>query len=152
MPGYDETGRKIEMVTIPHSSPSADGIPRRAALALGLAAIAGAAGSSAQAEDAPKGIKITVLYNQPKDPAQFEKYYAETHMPMVYAVIKRVELALGIPGPSGAPPPFYRITELYFDSAEQLQQITATPDWKKIVDDVPNFASGGATVLISKIT
>jgi uncharacterized protein (TIGR02118 family) len=73
-------------------------------------------------------------------------------MPMVYAVVKRTELAMGIPGPNGAPPPFYRITELYFDSAEQLQQITATPDWKKIVDDVPNFASGGATVLISKIT
>lgn len=47
--------------------------------------------------------------------------------------------------------PFYRITELWFDSAEQLQQIAATPEWKKIVEDVPNFASGGATVLISKI-
>ena len=29
--------------------------------------------------------------------------------------------------------------------------IAATPEWKKIVDDIPNFASGGATVLLSKI-
>ena len=72
-------------------------------------------------------------------------------MPMVYAAVKRTELAKGIPGPGGSRPPFYRITELYFDSAEQLQQITATPEWKKIVEDVPNFASGGATVLLSKI-
>ena len=47
--------------------------------------------------------------------------------------------------------PFYRITELWFDSADQLQQIAATPEWKKIVDDIPNFATGGATVLLSKI-
>jgi hypothetical protein len=32
-----------------------------------------------------------------------------------------------------------------------LQQVAATPEWKKIVEDVPNFASGGATVLLSKI-
>jgi uncharacterized protein (TIGR02118 family) len=104
-----------------------------------------------QAEGASGGIKITVLYGAPKDPAQFEKYYTEKHMPMVYAAVKRTELGKGIPNPDGSPPPFYRITELYFDSAEQLQQITATPEWKKIVDDVPTFASGGATVLLSKI-
>ena len=72
-------------------------------------------------------------------------------MPMVYALVKRTELAKGIPGPGGSAPPFYRITELYFDSADHLQQIAATPEWKKIVDDIPNFASGGATVLLSKI-
>jgi uncharacterized protein (TIGR02118 family) len=53
--------------------------------------------------------------------------------------------------PHRSPPPFYRITELYFDSADHLQQIAATPEWKKIVDDIPNFASGGATVLLSKM-
>jgi uncharacterized protein (TIGR02118 family) len=140
------------MVTTIDDARSTNEIPRRTALSLGLVAIAGVTGSLVrQAEGAPGGIKITVLYGEPKDPAQFEKYYAETHMPMVYAVVKHTELAKGIPGPGGSPPPFYRITELYFDSAEQLQQIAATPEWKKIVDDVPNFASGGATVLLSKI-
>jgi hypothetical protein len=45
-------------------------------------------------------------------------------MPLVYDVkeIKRSELALGIPAPDGKPLPFYRITELYFDSAEQLER------------------------------
>jgi uncharacterized protein (TIGR02118 family) len=133
---------------------STNEIPRRAALSLGLAAMAGVTGSLvSQAEGAPGGIKLTVLYGEPKDPAQFEKYYAETHMPMVYAVkeIKRVEVAKGLPGPGGSLPPFYRIFEAWFDSADQFQQVTGTPQWKKIVDDVPNFASGGATVLISQI-
>jgi uncharacterized protein (TIGR02118 family) len=129
-------------------------VPRRSALSLGLAAVAWMAGGSfSHAAGADGGIKITVLYGAPKDPAQFEKYYAETHMPMVYAVkeIKRTELAMGLPGPGDAPPPFYRIFEAWFDSPEHLKQVTGTAQWKKIVDDVPNFASGGATVLISKI-
>jgi uncharacterized protein (TIGR02118 family) len=129
-------------------------IPRRSALSLGLAAMAGVTGSLVtQAEGATGEIKLTVLYGEPKDPAQFEKYYAETHMPTVYAVkeIKRIEVAKGLPGPGGSPPPFYRIFEAWFDSAEQFQQVTGTPQWKKIGEDVPNFASGGATVLISQI-
>ena len=140
------------MVTTIDDARSTNEIPRRAALSLGLAAMAGVTASLiTQAEGAPGGIKITVLYGEPKDPAQFEKYHAETHMPMVYAAVKRTELAKGVPGPGGSPPPFYCITELRFHSAEQLQQIAATPEWKKIVEDVPNFASGGATVLLSKI-
>jgi uncharacterized protein (TIGR02118 family) len=142
------------MTTMLDDAWSLNEVPRRTALSLGIAAIAGmAAPWVAHAEGAGGGIKVTVLYGAPKDPAQFEKYYAETHMPMVYAVneIKRTELATGLPGPGGSPPPFYRITELWFDSAEQLKQVAGTAQWKKIVDDVPNFASGGATVLISKI-
>lgn len=131
------------------------GLDRRKALGLGLAAASAmviGAGMSAEAA-ARKGTKITVLYGAPKDPAAFEKYYAETHMPMVYATkgIRRVELGKGLPQPDGKPPAFYRITELWFISAKKMQAVTGTPGWKKIVDDVPNFASGGATVLVSQI-
>jgi uncharacterized protein (TIGR02118 family) len=127
---------------------------RRGALGLGLAAasvLAVGAGSSAEA--AAKGVKITVLYGAPKDPAAFEKYYADHHMPMVYAVkgIRHVELATGLPQPDGKPPAFYRITELWFSSAKKMASVTGTPAWKKIIDDVPNFATGGATVLVSQI-
>ena len=132
--------------------PSPMSVHRRAALVLGLTAAAGLAGVGARAESAG-GVKLTVLYGAPKDPAEFEKYYLEKHMPIASAVkdIKRVELAKGLPGPDGKPPAFYRITELWFDSPELFQQATATPQWKAVVDDVPNFASGGATVLVSKI-
>jgi len=49
------------------------------------------------------------------------------------------------------PPAFYRIAELWFDSPEQMKAITSTAEWKKIADDVPNFASAGATIVVSKI-
>jgi uncharacterized protein (TIGR02118 family) len=127
---------------------------RRGAMGLGLAAASVLAmGTGSTAEAATKGTKITVLYGAPKDPAAFEKYYAEKHMPMVYAMkgIKRVELAKCLPQPDGKPPTSYRITELYFSSAKKMASVTGTPEFKKIVDDVPNFASGGATVLTSQI-
>ena len=48
-------------------------------------------------------VKITVLYAQPKSVEDFDKYYFEKHMPMVYAVkeIKKVEIARPGPGPDG---------------------------------------------------
>jgi uncharacterized protein (TIGR02118 family) len=111
------------------------------------------AGTGSSAEAAAKGTKITVLYGAPKDPAAFEKYYAGTHMPMLYKAkgIKRIELAKGLPQPDGKPPAFYRITEIWFSSAKKMAAVTGTPGWKKIIDDVPNFATGGATVLVSQI-
>jgi uncharacterized protein (TIGR02118 family) len=122
-------------------------------LVLGLAAAAGIAGVDARAESSAGGVKLTVLYGIPKDPAEFEKYYFQKHMPIASAVkdIRRVELAKGLPGPDRKPPAFYRITELWFDSPALFQQVTATPQWKAVVADVPNFASGGATVLVSEI-
>src|SRR4051812_24859504 len=40
--------------------------------------------ATAAAPAGPAAI-VTVLYNPPKDPAAFEKYYAATHVPLVVA-------------------------------------------------------------------
>lgn len=138
------------------SSSTSGGLSRRGAVGLGLAA--GAAlvmGTMAAAEAATKakGVKLTVLYGAPKDPAAFEKYYAGTHMPMLYKIkgIKRIELAKGLPGPDGKPPAYYRVTELWFSSMKQMQSVTGTPAFQKVVADVPNFATGGATIVTGQI-
>jgi uncharacterized protein (TIGR02118 family) len=130
------------------------GMGRRGALSLGVGA--GAAlmlGTMAGAEAAAKGVKLTVLYGAPKDPAAFEKYYLGSHMPNLYKIkgIKHIELAKGLPGPDGKPPAYYRVTELWFSNMKKMQSVTGTPAFKKIVDDVPNFASGGATIVVGQI-
>ena len=141
------------MSAIKDSAQSPTAVPRRTALSFGLAAAAGVAAGSAAHAEGGGGMKVTVLYGAPKSPEDFEKYYLGTHMPMVYAVkeLKHTEVSIGLPGPDGKPPAFYGIAELWFDSPDHLQQVTSTPAWKKIVEDVPNFASGGATVVVSKI-
>lgn len=127
-------------------------IARRTGLAVGLAAAGSALiAATARAADT-KGIKITVLYGAPKDPAAFEAHYADNHMPMIYAVKDiRIELAKPLSGPDGKPPAYYRITEIWFASIDDMKRITSTPAWKKIADDVPNFASGGVTFLVSQV-
>ena len=137
-----------------HGKDISGGMGRRSALSLGVGA--GAAlmlGTMAGAEAAAKGVKLTVLYGAPKDPAAFEKYYLGSHMPMVYKVkgIKRIELAKALATPGAATPAYYRVTELWFSSMKKMQAVTSTPEWQVIVDDVPKFASGGATIVICEI-
>jgi uncharacterized protein (TIGR02118 family) len=99
-------------------------------------------------------LKITVLYSQPKNAEEFDKYYYAKHMPKVYAVnqLKKVEIARPQPAPNGSPPPYYLVTELWFESPEVFKSVAATPEWKAIVDDVANFAPPGtSTVVVSVV-
>lgn len=97
-------------------------------------------------------VKLTVLYGQPKDAAAFEKYYAETHMPIASKMkIRKIELSKVIGTPDGSKPPFYRIADVYFDDAAHMQQAMASAEGQATVGDLSNFATGGVTVLVSEV-
>lgn len=98
-------------------------------------------------------LKLSVLYGQPQDSAAFEAYYLGTHMPLVAAAPApaRAEASLGLPEPDGSKPPFYRLFEAWFDSAEHLAAVTGSPEWQRVVvADIPKFATGGVTILLSQ--
>jgi uncharacterized protein (TIGR02118 family) len=95
----------------------------------------------------PKAI-VTVLYNTPKDTAKFEKYYRETHLPLVSANQDQIgfvkaDLTRFQANLDGSKPTFYRQAELYFNSMDDLKKGTATEGFKKVADDLKNFADGG---------
>jgi uncharacterized protein (TIGR02118 family) len=96
---------------------------------------------------------VTVIYKTPKDTATFEKYYAETHLPLVTANqaeigFERAELTRFESNLDGSPPARYRQAELYFSSAAAVQKGIATPGFKKVADDLGKFASGGLDALV----
>jgi uncharacterized protein (TIGR02118 family) len=98
---------------------------------------------------------VTVIYNQPKDPAAFEKYYAETHLPLVGANqaeigFVKAELTKFDKNLDGTPAAFYRQAELYFPSMEALEKGVKTPGFKKVADDLANFATGGLTGMVAR--
>lgn len=100
---------------------------------------------------------VTVLYNTPKDAAAFEKYYAATHVPLVVASqqeigFTRADLTKFNSTLDGKKPAFYRQAELYFDSMDDLQKGVATPGFKKVADDLKNFASGGLLGMVATTT
>ena len=112
--------------------------------------------ATAAAPAGPAAI-VTVLYNPPKDPAAFEKYYAATHVPLVVASqqeigFKRADLTKFESTLDGKKPTFYRQAELYFDSMDDLQKGVATPGFKKVADDLKNFASGGLIGMVATTT
>jgi uncharacterized protein (TIGR02118 family) len=116
----------------------------------------GADTTTAAVSAAPAAI-VTVLYNQPKDPAEFEKYYASIHLPLVTGNqdeigFKRRDLTKFESKLDGKKPTFYRQAELYFDSMDDLQKGVATPEFKKVVDDLKYFASGGLIAMVATTT
>lgn len=97
---------------------------------------------------------VTVIYNHPKDTAAFEKYYADTHIPLVGANqaeigFAKAELTKFESNLDGSAPALYRQAELYFPSMDALKKGMATPGFKKVADDLANFASGGLDGLIA---
>jgi uncharacterized protein (TIGR02118 family) len=100
---------------------------------------------------------VTVLYNTPKDSAAFEKYYSSTHLPLLFANEKeigfsRADFTKFNSTLDAKKPTFYRQAELYFDSMDDLQKGVATSSFKKVADDLKNFASGGIIGMIATTT
>ena len=97
--------------------------------------------------------KLTVLYGHPTNPEAFEKYYAATHLPIAGKMtgFTRVELSKGLPGPDGGKPAFYRMAEFWFESASALQACMGSAEGRATSADLSNFATGGVTLLVSKL-
>jgi uncharacterized protein (TIGR02118 family) len=98
-------------------------------------------------------VKLTVLYGHPADPQAFEKYYATTHMPLVAKIsgVARTEKAKVVGAPDGGKPAFYRMFEFWFENEEAMRRAMGSPEGKAAVEDLPKFATGGVTVLVSAV-
>jgi len=92
--------------------------------------------------------KLLVLYNEPKDPAHFRKYYVEAHVP----------LASKLPGmkasrytfdakPLGPGKPPFCIFEAEFENEAALMAALQSNEGKAVAGDVPNYASGGVMMM-----
>lgn len=98
-------------------------------------------------------VTLTVLYGMPDDPAAFEAYYANHHMPLVARIpgMGRREASRAVGTPDGKGAAYYRTFTAWFDSREDLESAFATPEGRVVAADVPNFATGGATMFVSEV-
>lgn len=117
-----------------------------------------AAEQPAAASAAPAGPQaiVTVIYNWPKDTAAFEQYYP-THLKIVGDAqneigFSKAELTKFVSTLDGKKPTYYRQAELYFPSMEAAKKGMATEGFKKVGDDLKNFASGGLIGLVATET
>src|SRR3954467_15683339 len=95
-------------------------------------------------------VKLMVAYGTPENPDAFDAHYRDTHAPLAEQIpdVKRFEYGKVLGTADGSEPPYYFIAELSFDSTEALQQAMGSPEGQAAAGDLPNFASGGTTMMI----
>lgn len=96
--------------------------------------------------------KLTALFGHPVSSDDFESYYLRIHVPLARAIpnVTRIETARVTVGP-GEPAPYYRIAELWFPDMESLSEAMDSPQGQAAAADMTNFATGGATMLVSEV-
>lgn len=93
--------------------------------------------------------RLIAMYRTPKDPATFDKYYFETHVPLAKTIpgLKRYEVSRGaIASPAGTSG-LYLVATLHFNSLAEVQAAFATPEGQATAADLKNFASGGVDLV-----
>ncbi|MBK5186943.1 MAG: EthD family reductase [Gemmatimonadaceae bacterium] len=108
------------------------------------------------APEAP-GWAVVVLYNQPRDTAAFEKYYAGTHLPLLNSHAKEIGYSKGVlikftSNADGSKPSHYREAQLWFPTEAALKAGMATDGFKAVAGDLKNFSTGGQMVLVGQET
>ncbi|MGE2716823.1 EthD family reductase [Mycolicibacterium litorale] len=90
---------------------------------------------------------VIVMYNIPTDTAAFDAHYRDTHIPLVNELPLLKEFTWGHVHRDEHDSGYYLIARLTYDSAEAAAESMASPQGKKSVEDLANFASRGVTVL-----
>lgn len=96
--------------------------------------------------------KLVILYGHPADPAAFEDYYASHHLPYAGEHMPNVRGAQNmrvISTAEGGTAAYYRVSELTYDSVEDLRAGITSEGGRSTIADLANFATGGATLLIA---
>ena len=93
--------------------------------------------------------RLLVLYNQPADPAAFDKYYFATHVPIAQKIpgARAYMVSAAKPATLAGDLSPYLVAEIDFDSPADLQTALASAEGLAAAADLANFAQAGATLL-----
>lgn len=93
--------------------------------------------------------QLVVTYKTPTDPAAFDAYYAQTHIPIAKKIpgLRHYHVSKGaVSSPAGATG-VHLVAILTFDDLAAVQAAFASPEGQAAAADIPNFASGGADMV-----
>ncbi len=98
--------------------------------------------------------QLTVIYDQPEDPAAFDAYYAQTHAPLAAQLpgLQSFTASKPDPGPKGQPAGAYFVAELRFADRSAFGAAMSGEQGRATAADVANFATGGVTMLSGEVT
>ena len=94
--------------------------------------------------------ELVVMYKTPKDTAAFDKHYFEKHIPLAKKIpgLRKYSVSQGPVATPAGPSGFHLIALLTFDDLAAIQAAFASSEGRATAADLPNFASGGADMLL----
>jgi len=94
-------------------------------------------------------VRFLVLYNMPEDPAEFDRYYRDVHIPLAKSLpgLRRYTISRDVTLIRGSEA-FYLIAALDFDDRAALENAFASPEGQAAARDVPKFATGGSHSMV----
>jgi uncharacterized protein (TIGR02118 family) len=96
--------------------------------------------------------QVTVSYGFPIDPAAFDRYYQDVHLPLATTIPNvRSLVASRCESWGGAEPQAYLQVTLAFDTREDAQHAFESDQGKAATADIPNLATGGFTVTAATV-
>jgi uncharacterized protein (TIGR02118 family) len=95
-------------------------------------------------------VRIVSLHGHPADPAEFDRYYRDRHMPLVQGIpgVRNIRYGKVLRTADGSSAPYYVVSDVYFDDLDALEGAFGSPEMGEAIGDVPNFATGGVTILL----
>jgi uncharacterized protein (TIGR02118 family) len=96
--------------------------------------------------------KITVIYDNPTDPAAFEAAYLG-QVPLARALpgLLRLETAKVWPKEDGTPTPAYRVIDMYFADYDSASDAVTTAEAGELFPSIFGLATGGVRILFSDV-
>jgi uncharacterized protein (TIGR02118 family) len=93
--------------------------------------------------------QVLVNYKTPKDTAAFDKYYADTHIPLAKKMpgLRKYQVSKGPVATPAGPSGIHLIATLTFDSMAAVQAAFASSEGQATAADVQKFATGGADIM-----
>jgi uncharacterized protein (TIGR02118 family) len=98
--------------------------------------------------------QLTVLYNHPEDPAEFDRYYDGVHAPLASKLpgLQRYTMARPGPGMDGSAPAYHLVAVLDWEDEAAFGAAVQSEQGQAVLADVPNFAGAGYTMLAGTAT
>jgi uncharacterized protein (TIGR02118 family) len=96
--------------------------------------------------------KITVIYDNPQDPAAFEAGYQE-QLALAQKIpgVQRIESAKVFPKEDGSPTPAYRLLDMYFTGYDAASKAVTTGEASAFVGKVFEHSTGGVRIVFADV-
>jgi uncharacterized protein (TIGR02118 family) len=96
--------------------------------------------------------KITVIFDNPKDPQAFEAGYPDT-LALAARVpgLRRIESAKVWPKEDGTDTPAYRVLDLFFADYDAASEAVTTPEAGALFPSIFGLATGGVRIVFAEL-